>query len=252
MLDINKVVQDTIANMDHEGKIQELIEAKVTSTIESIMEDSFKEYSSFGKGLKTYIDDKLNIDFDGIGLEGYHDHIIKMISTIMSKQLHGESEAKLKKTLESMLVEAPKQIKLSDIIKQAKGQFTEEASESDNRWGNMTCRVEDRHDNFFRRINIDQKPDASRYQCNYQIGLSKQHREDENGNRTGEVYWEVFTMTINDTNLKNNLFVGPFYNIEKLLYQLHCANSEIIIDLEDDEIHEACEYELTDEDDEYY
>ena len=240
MLDINKVVQETIENMNHEGKIQELIERKVSDTIESIMADSFKEYSDFGRNLKKYVNDSLNIDFNRIGLEGYHDHIIKIISKVISTNLHGESENKLKETLSSIISEAPKQMKLSEIVSMMKEQFTENASEGDNRWDNMTCRVDDRNDRFFCYIGLDKEPGKSSHGCEFRIGL---HRSSDDKSK-----WEVFTMRIDGDEMKNNLFVGPFYNVEKLLYQMHCANSEIVLDLNDDEIDEACVYELSDED----
>ncbi len=238
MLDINEIVQETIASMDHEGKIKELIEQKVSSTIEGVIADSFKEYSDFGRNLKKYVDEKLNIDFRAIGLEGYHDHIIKTISSVISANLHGESEKRLKETLGKIIVEAPKQMKLSEIIKMAREQFEEEASEEDNRWESMTCRVDDRNDTFFRYISFDKKPDKSRHGCAYRIGLHKDRDSKK---------WTVFTMTIDNESMNKSLFIGPFYNVEKILYQMHCANSEIIIDLDDDQITDECEYVLRDE-----
>ena len=240
MLDLNAIVQDTISNMDHEGTIKDLIEKKVSSTIESVIEASFREYSDFGKGLKEYVEESLNIDFNRLGIEGYHDHILKIIGGVIDAKLKGDSERKLKETLDQIIVEAPKQIKLSEIISMMKEQYTEDASDADNRWENMTCIVQDRNDAFFMYISLDSHPDKSKHSCAFRIGLHK--------NRSKDNVWEVFTISIDGKSMRDTMFAGPFYQTEKLLYQIHCFNSEFIVDLDDSEIEEACEYELTEED----
>ena len=239
MLDLNKVVQETIAKMDHEGQIQNLVEEKVTETIESIMGSYFSSYSQFGKGLKEYIDNSLNINFEKIGLDGYHAHITNLLSTIISQKLYGESAEKMKSVVASLLSEAPKQIFLSEIISKMKEQFTADACDSDARWESMTCKI-DGNDRYFRYIGLDPEPGKARHQCTYSIGLHKTINESK---------WEVFSIEIGGKDVTANLFAGPLYNIEKLLHQMYCANSEIILDISYSEIEDACQYELSEEED---
>ena len=63
MIDLNKLVNQSLANIEESGFVQETIQNRIKKTIESIVDDLFKSYGTFGKSLQAEIESKLQINF---------------------------------------------------------------------------------------------------------------------------------------------------------------------------------------------
>lgn len=225
MKELSEMIQDSCKSLSDSGKIEEMVSKGVEKLVSDILSRELESYSDFGKNLKEHIKLSLGVDFSKLGISGYNDHIIRVIGEIMDKKMHGESKAKLEAAISEMLVDPPKEIKLSEIISKFKEHFNEAAQEGNIE--QMTCLVEDRNDKFFTYISMDKEEGKEKYQCAYRFGLSLNR---ETGVRT------VYTMILDGENLKKGLFVGPFYSLERLMYQMHCCGTSVILDVEDHEM----------------
>lgn len=226
MKELNDIVQQTITSMNENGTIKKIIEDKVENTVKSIIMEQLREHSEFGNGLKEYVRGALNIDFERLGIAGHNDFILKMVDTLVTNELRTESNERLKKSLKEIISNPPKEINLTEIVRQFKNQFRPEENEeyADQTQMTLICRCDD---DYFHYIDMDEKANKQRYQCDYRIGLHKESNTNE---------WKVFTLNIKDCDIGKNLFMGPFYAMEKLLYQLYCGKSTVIIDVDPDEI----------------
>ena len=220
MQDLNEIVRESMELLSESGKIELMISKKLESVIKDTIESELSSYSDFGKNLKRHIKECVGIDFSSLGIDGYNDHMLRMIGTIMDKQMQGESKEMLEATLTEMLSDPPKEIKLSELIKLFKEKFTEEANEE--RIERMTCIVEGRNDNFFAHVSMSMKENTEKYRCDYRFGLS-----------------------IDGEDLKKGLFVGPFYGLERLMYQMHCCGTHVVLDVKDNNMD--LDYDLEDE-----
>ena len=72
MIDLNKIVNETLVNLEEEKFVEKVVKERLEKTITGIVYDVFREYSDFGKSLKTYIEGNLNVDLDKLGLQGYN------------------------------------------------------------------------------------------------------------------------------------------------------------------------------------
>ena len=234
MQDLNEIVLESMDLLSESGKIELMISKKLESVVKDAIERELSSCSDFGKNLRRHIKECVGIDFSSLGIDGYNDHMLRMIGTIMDKQMQGESKERLEATLTEMLSDPPKEIKLSELIELFKENFTEEANAESIDC--MTCIVEGRCDKFFTHVYMSMKENTEKYQCDYRFGL---RLDRETGIRT------VYTMTISGANLKKGLFVGPFYGLERLMYQMHCCGTSVVLDLEDGEMD--LDYDLEDE-----
>ncbi|PJO24865.1 hypothetical protein [Burkholderia glumae] len=215
MRELEQAVSNAFSNIVASGAIERAIEEKLTTTITSIIDDSLRSYSDFGKQLGEQVKTALQVDLSRIGLPSYNDFIMKVVRAKVSALTQSAIAQQVEKQLEALLEPAPAEITLSALVDQfIKG--------NDDRYGcscdapdRITLHVQDT-DYGSNWIALDKDDDKSEYECEIRFGVSKD---------TGR----MFGLTLRQQKVQETLFLDP-YGFERSILQMHLAGTKVIID----------------------
>ena len=98
-MDLNKMVMDGLAKMESEGKVQEIVEKHVSSTVESIVKDAFGSWSDFSKNLKVQVEQQLAINLSELNLSTYNTTILAAVKEKLDENITVAKEKVEKPTL---------------------------------------------------------------------------------------------------------------------------------------------------------
>lgn len=168
-MNIQDQVQLALNNIVESGKIEEIVAKNIEKTIESLLHDSLREYSDFGKQLKEIVNSALQINLDQVSTLGYQ----QIVVDIVNEKLKAAVLENLSKPIEDRLNEvlAPfekRTYKLSEIIAKYKehewndcddeGEISFHLETSD--WGNTS-------------VSFDKLGYKERRSCEYQLNFNK-------------------------------------------------------------------------------
>src|SRR5689334_19690025 len=96
MIDLNKIVNESLVKIESEEYVEKLVENTLKKTLKDVVEDTFRQYSDFGKNLEKYIKENININLDRLGIEGYNGLILTAIKEHLDATLtiHGIDKMK--------------------------------------------------------------------------------------------------------------------------------------------------------------
>lgn len=221
-MDLAKNLHETIDRIVASGRIESAIEEAVEKAVISVLQDELRSYSDFGGHLKDAVKKSLDFDPAEIDLPSYNEQILKIVRAKVQGLTRASIESQVAEQMEHLLEPAPESINLSKLI----GQFVEFVKE--RRRYDCVCHNEDSvsfHTSAgrdgFRYIQLDESPGKAVHQCDIQIGMH-QHR--------------VFSLTLRHVHTDRQLFAGPYYGFEKLLFQMKAAKTRIVFDVEPEEI----------------
>ena len=123
MIDLNKIVNETLVNLEEEKFVEKVVKARLEKTITGIVDDVFREYGDFGKSLKAHIENNLNVNLDRLGIEGYNTLALAAIKEQLDKTITVQGIERLKKSTEEMLSDVKKSYNLSELIETLKNKF---------------------------------------------------------------------------------------------------------------------------------
>ncbi|WP_415321384.1 hypothetical protein [Clostridium perfringens] len=133
MIDLNKIVNETLVNLEEEKFVEKVVKARLEKTITGIVDDVFREYGDFGKSLKAHIENNLNVNLDRLGIEGYNTLALAAIKEQLDKTITVQGIERLKKSTEEMLSDVKKSYNLSELIETLKNKSTIEEREYDDK-----------------------------------------------------------------------------------------------------------------------
>lgn len=216
MKELQQAVGDAFEKIVAAGTIEAAIEKKLTETVTSIIDHELRSYSDFGKALEAHVKSAINVDLQRLELPGYNDLILKLISRQVAAQLDSQLAAHVEKQMTELLAPPPAEIKLSDLLKQF----------IDNKASDCPCdgpeaislHVE-RSSGGYAHVYFDEKEHQQKYSCEYSIHIDSEGK--------------VYSLKIKEQDPKKQIFVGPFYNFERRIFQLYAAGTKLIIDGDD-------------------
>lgn len=100
MIELNKIMNETLTGLENEGYVEKIVRQQLEKTIKDIINDTFREYSDFGKQLEEYIKNNININFDKLGIEEYNMLILTVLKEHLDKIITIQGVEKMKETAE--------------------------------------------------------------------------------------------------------------------------------------------------------
>ena len=79
-MNLEQTVQDQLNALVGSGKIEEIIQSNVESTVKSIIKDSLSEYSDFGKNLKNVIKEVMKVDVSKVSALSYQQIVVDQVN----------------------------------------------------------------------------------------------------------------------------------------------------------------------------
>jgi hypothetical protein len=219
MSEIANAVNAALDHMTTTGKIETLIAEQIETTVKKVIRDCMEQYSAFGKRLTKAIEDGLQVDLDRLQLVGYHEFILNYIRRQLDAQLLDQAKVMIDERLTELLQPPPKSINLSKVV----AEFIEVHSE---RWvrqdhDSITLIVE-KTDYGYAHVYLDAESGKDKYKCKYQISVDANNK--------------VYSLKIDDSDPRRQLFIGPLFQIERTLFALYASGGQLILDKEVDDI----------------
>lgn len=213
-----KELKDAIAkafdNVVASGAIELSIEKKLTSTIIESINDQLSIYSEFGKSVKAKVSEAIQVNLDEMDLPSYSDLVGKIIRRQVEASMQSTFATEFEKNVADLLVPAPAEITLEQLLEQFIEHNKDYCGDGRMHGQPFTLLIADESGGY-RTVSLDMEPNQKRHQCAIQIGIK------EDGS--------VWRLELGGRDLKEKLFVGPLFNFEKSLFQMHTARTKLIV-----------------------
>lgn len=217
MNELQQAVGTAFEKIVSAGVIETAIEKKLTETIISIIDHELRSYSDFGKALEAHVKKAVNVDLGRLELPGYNDLILKLIERQVAAQLDNQLAAQIEKQMAELLAPPAAEIKLSELLKD----FIEtKASDCPCDGPDSISLHVEKSSGGYAHVYFDEEDDRAKYSCKYAIHVDNEGK--------------TYSLKIDEKDPKKQLFVGPFYNFERRLFQLYAAGTKLVIDGEDE------------------
>ncbi|MCC5465564.1 hypothetical protein [Pelosinus baikalensis] len=214
-MDLNKLVNESLAKIQQDGFVQKVVEKQLKSTIESIVDDLFRSYSDFGKNLKKEIESQLKINLNELNLAGYNVMVLNAVKEKLDEAVTIQGVEKIQQALDAMLGDVKKEYKLSELIKKMK----EESNEYGDHNGEEISFHIDSDRRILTFISFDEEDGQSEYECKYRLSVSKDGK--------------VTSVKIGNKELKNSVIMGGLYGLDETLFKIYASGAKLIIDEDD-------------------
>ncbi len=213
-MDLNKLVNNAMAEIQESGFVEQVVKKQLESTISSIISDLFRSYGTFGETLKKQIEEQLNIDFGNLNIAGYNQLVLNAVKEKLDEAIHIEGVQKIKKSMDEILGDPLKEIKLSELVEMMKNEKSEWDDDHDDE---VTVDIDNRGSLIF--IGLDEEEGKSRYSCKYNLSV----RQDGSINTVG----------IEGKEFNNKVIMGGLHGFEETLFKMYVSGTKIIVDEDD-------------------
>ncbi len=213
MLDIQSYADKAIVKAEEEGVFEKAVEKAVHEAVEKEIKAAFDWSSDFRESLKESIKEKLHFDPTSMDFTLYNQMVAAAVNTKLNNFFNEELENSIKECMDNLIALPPKEVRLSEVVKAFihNSLRTDEKDEHDH----ITLIVDRERSSSFCYIYIDEDEGKSKYNCDLQFSIYKD---------------ELIRLPFGDKDVKDKLFAGPFYGVEKLLFQAYVCKSKFIID----------------------
>jgi hypothetical protein len=212
MMDLNKIVNDSLAKLEANGAIENIITDHLKKTIDSIVDDLFSSYSDFGKNLKTEVQSALNVNLKELNLAGYNVLVLNTVKEKLDEALHLQGVEKMQDALNEIFNDTKKEYKLSEII----NEFKQDVLSDDSDYGGNEISFHVEKQSYGAYIAFDKDSGKGRYSCDYQLGT------DSNG--------KMSRADINGKKFNNKVIMGGLYGFDRVLFKIYASGAKVIID----------------------
>lgn len=231
-MDLNKMVMESLAKMETEGKVQSIVEKHVESTVNDVVKDLFGNWSDFSKELKNKAKEALQINFEELNLATYNHLILQAIKDKLDDEITNQGVAQIKSQIEGLLSDAKREYKLSELVKELAKEIKDLDELDYEDYHEMTLHVDDPYGSYW--IGLDARNDISEYSCKYRLHVSKDGL--------------VYSVKINDEEYNRKRSIEEFdvkavmkglTGLEETLFKIYASGAKLVID------EDKCELEVT-------
>jgi hypothetical protein len=127
MQELNNAITERMNHMVDSGKIQELIDNQLESSVKGILDSSLREYSEFGKAVKAKLETSLSNAIEKVSFPEYSHFINNQVLALVEQKLNEAAVENLEENLEQILQPVPKQIKPGEFLGEVGRYFDHES-----------------------------------------------------------------------------------------------------------------------------
>lgn len=173
-MDLNLMINDSLAELKNEGFVERVVKAQLQKTIESLVHDTLRDYSEFGKGLKSKIEEQLRINLGNLDIPSYNLLIVETIKHHLNAVIHEQGVNRMKEQLDEISLHAKEEYKLSELMKELEDEIDGLDEIGYEEAHSMTLII-DREFSLTTRIYFDAESDKSKYDCKYLVSVARSH-----------------------------------------------------------------------------
>jgi len=224
-MDLNKMVLDSLSKMDTKGKVQEIVEKHVSSTIESIVKDVFGSWSDFSKGLKEQVENQLQINFRELDLASYNTLIMKAIKEKLNDSIAIEGLARINTQIEELLSDVKDEYKLSELVKDLVNEIEDLDDLGYEEYHEMSMHIRTPYGLTY--IHLDAESGKDVYDCKYKICV-----DPDKGNQVVsiDIQEDRYGRKREIKDFDVRAIMRGFSGLEETLFKLYARKGRIILD----------------------
>ncbi|MGG1659532.1 hypothetical protein [Brevibacillus sp. NRS-1366] len=233
-MDLNLIINESLSKLKEEGFLEKVVKSHLEKTIESVINDTLRSYSDFGKSLSKQVEELLQINLKNLDIPSYNQLILATIKDHLNAVVHDQGVSRMKEQLDKLLLTSKDDYKLSELIKELAEEVDDLGDLGYEETHEMTLII-DREWSWLIRIYFDSESNKEKYDCKYNINVDA---------KTGQ----VDTVRIRDDSYRSKkdfkefdtrAIMGGFYGLEETLFKIYARKANLIIDEKD------CELELS-------
>lgn len=215
MIDLNKIVNDSMEQIEKEGFVEKIVKERLEKTISDIVDDTFRSWSDFGKNLKTHIEENLNVNLEKLSIDAYNTLVLKAVQEKLDNAMKVQGIEKIKEAMDNMLKDVKDEYKLSELIEELKKEDYRDEWEYDED-DQITLIIDGRGLTW---ISLDEDGETSEYSCKYRLTLN------ENG--------QMISLKIDDREIDKKSIMAGFNGLGDILFKIYASGAKIVLDCGD-------------------
>lgn len=214
-MDFRTAVIESLDRLIASGAIEKAIEATLAKTIATVLEHELRSYSDFGKQIEEAVKQSLAIRGD-LDLPAYNDTLLQILRRQVETQTNAVLEQQVVSRMKELLTPAPESITLTKLVEAFMEQVKDHTDSGCVCYGEgeYGVSVDVTQDGYFGHIRLADEPDAKKWDID--IGFSNREQT-------------IYSLRLG-AETEGRIFAGPFYNFERLLFQMKAAGTKIVID----------------------
>ncbi len=196
MKELQQIVNEQINVIVTSGSIEQMIAEKLNATIKESVRETMQSYGSFGKSIKSKIEESINSSLSNITIPEYNKFICEMVMECYTQAMNETSKAHIKELLDKHLAPVAKEMTAQQLLEQIEQYWQEDARENDHHkiniaWNRRTKAI------YMKAINPeyeDQSIEVTFYNHReddsntYHIGYINEDKKQISGCITGATY----------------------------------------------------------------
>ncbi|MCC0677825.1 MULTISPECIES: hypothetical protein [unclassified Clostridioides] len=226
-MDLNKIMNDALAELEESGFVEETVKNQLEETIKRVVNEVFGNWGDFSKKIEKHLSENININLDKLDIQKYNVLVATAIKEKVDTTMKEQGIEHLKRNLDNILVGIEKEYKMSELLEELK----EDKYNLDEYSGDEDCITfileSSSNSEWARWIDFDECPNISRNNCEYSILL----RNDGT----------IASFRYQNREISSKDIMNGFGNFGDLLFKIYAHGSKIILDCGDD----TDDYDLT-------
>lgn len=225
-IDISKIVNDKIEELESEGIIQKRVEETVEKVVLNEISDALDSW-----GLRRNISDAVKSSVgdiaDKINFSAYNGFIVQTMKNIMEGTLREDLTQKIQKSFKDILITKHENVKLSEIFNKYYNWVCESTGESE-KWERreFTHSLDVREDGNFKFITVKFNDETLASYEDPQIEFQLYDYKNQGKNEIKRLFLEGKDMT-------KAIVLGSINDFEVYILNLFYNKAEIILDIDD-------------------
>lgn len=215
-MDIQLAVQQELNTLIESGQVATMIQNQLAKTIASVLNDSLRDYSDFGKKLKDEISKSLDIDLSKLNMLDYNSIVANIIKEQLDATIYTQATESINTAIKGYLGTLDKkEWKLSEIVAKLIDMIKEDGSD-----GEIDLKVhESDYGSIFIGIDKEKERRSSRHDSEFQLSLDK---------KTGRVYsFQAGKYKPTRGDWRESPVHGSF---DEFLFKLYAMECTVIVD----------------------
>lgn len=197
------------------GALEQALSKYADKLIDDCAQDVLRSYGDVGKAVKEALTKAIMPNIDDLSdFPSYHDFVTKRLRMAATTFYDQRLAEVLDKELAEIANEIPQEITLSWVIDAVRKGITAH-SDGEHIGEEMTLVIESTTYGY-QHIYIGKEADMGQYSCEYQIDIDKEGC--------------IYSMKLDDEDLKHKKCVGPFYGAERKLMAAYAMKAKLILD----------------------
>lgn len=230
-IDVSKIIQDKLAQLEADGVIQKKIENSFEKAIIDAITSEIECYS-FREGIRNQLRESVSEVAKDCGLAAYNGFIAQTVKSIVQDRLSADITSKIEEVFNDIMVQKHVNVRLSDIFKKYREWVFEYTDEEDKyEYERYTADLEQSDDGIWKR-----------YTCKFsdrplETGhFGRKERADIEIRFT--VYGDTTSSSISglyldNHDMKNSIKIGTLSAFEAFVVNLYYNGTEITLDVDD-------------------